>query len=335
MTNLVFAVWRENTEQLQNETVAQRINALNTQVALVIAQTTPSFIVFVAAEFIFMHANRAGDGLRWYTPSEKTSAMKALAASSRQFRRLLLAGGTICWARKQPHLFGKTEWNVRNDAPVHYNGQRLAVYGKRFGGGEVLEEDSLRLYRQRRGQFDLDTYVRDADGPGGARVYSRVQAAGDLGSIVRNRDNTVRMGPGGTDVPAAPGIRAAYERYADRVRFRPGTNDGSFAIPGGNFTGGVEVCQEHNGPGQAGRGTLQANSARGPTNFHILTSNSVSHRDGYENLLNPGYFVHCDTANAPKVVRLQGTARSTVPAAQWVNIHDTLSVLELPMPVGL
>ena len=100
-------------------------------------------------------------------------------------------------------------------------------------------------------------------------------------------------------------------------------------------TGGVEVCQEHNGPGQAGRGTLQANSARGPTNFHILTSNSVSHRDGYENLLNPGYFVHCDTANAPKVVRLQGTARSTVPAAQWVNIHATLSVLELPMPVGL
>jgi len=316
MTNLVFAVWRENAGHRPNETVAQRIIALNTQIALVVAQTTPSFIVFVATEFIFMHANAADDCLRWYTPAEKTATMKALAASSRRFRRLLLAGGTICWARKQPHLFGKTEWNIRNDAPVHYNGQRLAMYGKRFNGGEVLDEDTLRLYRRRRGQLDLDTYVRDADGPDGERVYNRVQLTGTLGSIVGNRLNSVRMGADRIETPAAPGVRAAFDRYADRVRFTPGASDASFAIPGGNFTGGVEICQEHNGPGQAGRGTLQANSARGPTNFHILTSNTVSHRDGYENLVSPGYFVHCDPGQAPKwcVCRAPHAARCRPPS---------------------
>jgi hypothetical protein len=334
MSKLVFAVWRANAETMQNESVASRIDTLNSRVRDVIAATTPSFIVFVAAEFIFSHANRNAETLRWYTPKERKAALKALAAASRAFNRLLLVGGTICWAEEVSHSRAKSEWLVRNETPVFYAGQPLTNYGKRFYGGEVYAEDHLRLYKKRRGDFSLDMFVAADTGDTGERRYDLAQATGNMSTLASEALRTIR-GNGNERLPAAPGIKAAVERYKDRVRFEPGASEASFDIPGGNFTGGVEICQEHNGPGQSGRGTLQANSGRGPTNFHILTSNSVSHRPGHENLRSPGYFVHCDTACEPVLVELQGTRKTTTQGDRWRQLSHDLQVLEVDMPGGL
>ncbi len=333
MSHLVFAVWRANAERMPNTPVANRLDLLNTQVSLVKATTSPAFIVFVAAEFLFMHANRGQDDVRWYSPAERDEALAGLASSSRRFGRLLLAGGSICWARTSKPTRGKCQWEVLNEAPVHYNGQQLVLHNKRLAGGEVLGDDAIRLYLQRRGAIDLTQYIVDTTAPVGVKRYVTTQRTGSPSAYSDAANSTVRMGPGGTPVPAAPGIKQAHDRYVNRITHVKGTGEGSFDVPGSAFTGGIEVCQEHNGTG--GQGTLQATSSRGAVNFHLLTSNSVSYVRGHEHLADPGFFLHCDTQGDPMLLCRSGGATTAVPATQWQEIHPELSVTSLPMPAGL
>lgn len=327
--NLVFAVCTEDSTNVANEKVSARLTRLRNHIQRVQAATTPTFIVFVAPEFMFMHGHAGSDRLRWYSKAERDKTLKGLAAASRLFGRLLLVGGSICWAKTEKNWGEKTDWVVRNEAPVHYNGNLLALYGKRHGGGEVYAEDTLRLYRARRGVIDLQMYDPNGVDAFGNRLYNIIQATGNMGQLASLTNNTVRRGPGGAALPAAPGINAAKDRYDGRIRFIPGTDEPSFDIPGGTLTGGVEICQEHN------LAALQNNSGRGRTNFHLLTSNTVGHNAAHENLVSPGYFVHAKAGCPPELVTLSGVTRTVFAAHQWTQLDPTLHYIEVPMPVGL
>ncbi|MBO9993353.1 hypothetical protein J7371_21335, partial [Xanthomonas phaseoli pv. dieffenbachiae] len=132
--SLVVAVWSEGATRSANETVHARLTRLHKQVTLVLRRTSPTFMVFMASEFLFMHAHPAGAGLRWYSKNERDEALRGIAATSRLFGRLLLVGGSICWAKPVSHVFGKTEWRVRNQVPVCYGGKLISLYGKRLEG---------------------------------------------------------------------------------------------------------------------------------------------------------------------------------------------------------
>ncbi|MBO9790340.1 hypothetical protein [Xanthomonas phaseoli] len=106
---------------------------------LVLRRTSPTFMVFMASEFLFMHAHPAGSGLRWYSKNERDEALRGIAATSRLFGRLLLVGGSICWAKPVSHVFGKTEWRVRNQVPVCYGGKLISLYGKRLEGARSIQ----------------------------------------------------------------------------------------------------------------------------------------------------------------------------------------------------
>lgn len=327
--NLVFAVCTEDSTNVANEKVSARLARLRNRIHRVQAATTPTFIVFVAPEFMFMHGHAGSDRLRWYSKAERDKTLKGLAAASLLFGRLLLVGGSICWARKEKHWREKAEWLVRNEAPIHYNGNLLALYGKRHGGGEVYGEDTLRLHRARRGAIDLHMYDPNGVDTSGNRLYNIIQATGNMSQLASLTNNTVRRGPGGAALPAAPGINSARDRYDGRIRFIPGADEPSFAIPGGTLTGGVEICQEHN------LATLLNNSSLGLTNFHLLTSNTVGHNVANENLKSPGYFVHAKAGCPPELVTLINGTRTVFAAAQWTQLDPTLHYIEVPMPAGL
>lgn len=328
--SLIVAIWSEDSARMANEDVASRMARLRNHLLQITHATTPTFIVFIAAEFLFMHGRSDAKQIRWYSPSERDEALHGLAEASRIFRRTLLVGGSVCWAEQARKGDEKSEWCVHNEAPIHYDGEQLALYGKRHGGGEVLPEDALRLYRQRCGSFEKKMHVRkDKDGADGTPRYRSVRAAGSMGDLAAMAGNTVRRGPGGTLLPAAPGIQKAMDRYQGRYRFAPGNDEPSFGIPDGTFTAGIEICQEHN------LAALRSNSTRGAVNFHLLVSNTVGHLQASENLLSPGFFIHAKAGSAPELVILDGAHRTAVAADQWTQLGPHLHYIALDMPEGL
>ena len=290
------------------------------------------FHVFVVPEFYFMNGNRGEDSIRWYTRDERDQVIAGLKQHSKRYPRFLLAGGTICWAETTGGMVRRVQWNIYNEAPVCYNGKLLKSHRKRSAGGEALASDTLRLYAARKGSIDRRVTKRIDDAEDGTAQY---QTADELGSLehLANLTGTHKGVVLRNGSHSAPGIRAAFEHYDPRIHYKPGHGDGSFNIPGTNFNGGIEICQEHNGSN--GRGELQATSALGETNFHILTSNSVTYREGHENIANPGYFIHCDTQTDPLVIERGNGGKVRIPEDQWQNVHDKLHVLNLPMPPGL
>jgi hypothetical protein len=325
MPALSIAVWRENAERLPNTVPANRVNELFNQITMAFRTTGNGFRIFVCAEFFFMNANRGEDDIRWYTKKQKIETVEGLKSLSRGYRGILLVGGTICWAESRKKPFSKTEWRVYNEAPVCYNGNLLELYRKRLPGGEVMNSDALRIYRNRKGNIDRTFTARIADSDDGLPQYAEQSDTRSLDALSSHVGAKIKKG---TEYEA-PGVQSAYEQYADRIDFIQGTDEGSFRIPGTGFTGGVEICQEQNSA------TLKKTSALGPTNFHLLTSNSVSPTNGNENIADPGYFVHADTSCEPLVVHHIGGVATTVPRTDWTDLTDKLHILNLPMPANL
>ncbi|HEL3809046.1 TPA: hypothetical protein UMT89_000357 [Stenotrophomonas maltophilia] len=328
--SLVVAVWSADSGRMANETVSARLGQLRNHLTQIVNETVPTFMVFIAAEFLFMHGRSTESSVRWYSPTEINDVLSGLEEISRAFPRTLLVGGTVCWAQAIDPLFGRTEWHVRNQTPVYYSGMRLVRYGKRPAGAEILAEDALRRHCQRRSSLDRTLYVPGSVDEKDGRKYESEIAIGSMGYLAGLAKCTVCMGSRGADVPAASGVRKAVKNYAERCRFVLGREEPSFAIPGGSFTAGVEVCQEHN------KEMLIVNSALRRTNFHLLVSSTVTSKAASENLRAPGYFTHAKAGCSPGLVHLDDDGiRHPNEACYWRESEPRLHYTNLKMPKGL
>jgi hypothetical protein len=309
MPRVDIALWRVDSVVLPNGTPQQKLDSLRDQIDLAFQHKPASDLrIFAVAEFYFMNANKGESGIRWYTKSEKDTVVNGLLALSRSHGGILLVGGTVCWAetKKKVRLSKRTHWHVYNEAPVAYNGVLLNMHRKRYGGGETGGSDNLRLYQARRGNIDRTVTVRaQQDNPDGTARYEQRTDDRPLDDIHTLSGSTIK---GGTEA-AAPGIKAASERYEDRIHFESGTGSGGFRLADLNLTGGVEVCQDHN------QEVLKTTLPQ-PCNLHILVSNTVGYKESSVYLANPGLFVHCDPGNKARAV-LNNGALVEVDDGQW------------------
>lgn len=321
MTSIQIALWRVNSVQLPNGTPQSKLKALGDQIDVAFGGKPPGDLrIFVVAEFYFMNNNGGESDIRWYTKAEKDTVVTQLQALSRKHSGILLVGGTICWAetRKKWKLSKKKNWYVYNEAPVIYNGQTLNMYGKHLGGGEVSASDNLRLYQARRGTIDRTINIRSAqDNTDGSAKYEQQQRTGTLDEIHSLKGQTINKGT----LAVAPGIDTAYERYQDRIHFKPGSKSGEFKLSDLNLTGGVEICQEHN------QQILQNTMAQAG-NLHILTSNSVGYNQASVHLDNPGLFIHCDPLQKARAVINNGNV-TDVADTDWDDCNGTLAQVTL------
>ncbi len=321
MTAINVALWRTDSVQLPNGTPATKLKSLGDQIDVAFSGKTPGDLrIFVIAEFYFMNNNSGEASIRWYTKDEKKTVVTSLQAFSRRHGGILLVGGTICWAetKKKWKLNRKKNWYVYNESPVIYNGILLNMYGKHLGGGEVSASDNLRLYKARRGDFDRTINVRsEDDNPDGTAKYEQRIDQSPVDQIYSLKGQKLNKGM----LAVAPGVDTAYERYEDRIHFKPGTTSGAFKLADLNLTGGVEVCQEHN------QAILKSTTPLA-RNLHILTSNSVGYVPTSVHLANPGLFVHCDTKQKARAVTNLGVLKEVDDNA-WDDCNAELARLSI------
>ena len=321
MTSVNVALWRVNSVQLPNGTPQSKLKSLSDQIDVAFkGKPAVDLRIFVVAEFYFMNCNGGESGIRWYTNDEKNAVVTQLQALSKNYGGILLVGGTICWAetKKKWKLKKKKHWYVYNEAPVIYNGITLNMYGKHLGGGEVSASDNLRLYKARRGAIDRTINVRSAqDNPDGTARYEQQVRNDPLDSIHSMKGQKIKQGT----LAVAPGVDTAYERYEDRIHFKPGSTSGAFKLNDLNLTGGVEVCQEHN---QAVLKTTMAQAG----NLHILTANSVSYNAASVHLADPGLFIHCDPLEKARAVINNGGVTDVADTA-WDDCNGSLAQASL------